>query len=137
MASTFEGGRVIVRTGVVEVDGTPFLVGPETRIEAVVDPPQVKVWLLLLALSLLAVPSALVAGTLMSSPGDHSWVVAPPMVLAATSIIRVLAATTRYHVALVADQRVRVVYSSDDLQTVVFLAAMVRDAIPLRQARPT
>lgn len=121
----------MIRTGVVEVDGMPFVVGPDTTVEAIVDPPRIKRWLVLLGLSLVAVPATVVAGTLMA-PGDYSWMVAVPMPLAAASIIRVLTATTRYHVALVASHGTRFVYSSEELHTVVFLVAMVREAIPAR-----
>lgn len=131
MDSTFEHGRVVVRTGLVEVDGKPFPVAPGTRVEAIVDPPRFKVWLVLLGLSLLGVPAAVIAGSL--APGDQSWWVALPMAVAMVSLVRFLTATTRYHVALVADRDARFVYSSDDLQTVVFLVAMVRDAVPARR----
>lgn len=128
MTSTFEGGRIVVSPGFVEVDGRRFLVTPETRVEAIVDPPHIKLWLVMLGLSLLAVPSAAIAGTLWG--GAHPWLIALPMPVAVASIIRVLTATTQYHVALVTNRRTLFVYSSEDLQTVVFLVAMVGDAIP-------
>lgn len=132
MASTFEGGRVVVRSGVVEVDGRPFVVGPQTKVEAIVDPPRMKPWLVLLGLSLLCVPATVVAAALLAGSGDHSWLVAIPMPVAIASIIRVLTATTRYHVALVAERKMRFIFSSEDLQQVVYLVAMVRDSIPSR-----
>jgi hypothetical protein len=123
---------VVVRPGVVEVDGRPFAVGATTRVEAIIDPPRFKVWLGALILGLLGVPAAVVYGSL-SQARDATWVVAVPVALAATAMVRILTASTRYHVALLAGRRSRYVYSSEDLQTVVFLVAMVRDAIPVRR----
>jgi hypothetical protein len=134
MPNTFEDGRVVVHTGLVEVDGKPFQVSAQTRVEALVDSPRIMLWLGLLGLSLLLIPAMLVAATLVDT-SRHSWLMAFPSALAAISIARILTATTRYHVALVADSRTRVVFSSDDLQRVVFLVAMLRDAIPVRGGR--
>ncbi|MDP1827509.1 MAG: hypothetical protein Q8L48_29835 [Archangium sp.] len=131
MASSYENGRVVVRPGVVEVDGRAFLVGQGTRVEAVADPPRfIGLWLAVLGCSLVAVPAAVVFGSL--SQDDRSWLVAFPVIAAAMAIVRVLTASTRYHVALV-ERDARYVFSSEDLQTVVFLVAMVRDAIPTRR----
>ncbi len=128
MAASYQDGRVIVRPGVVEVDGKPFRVGAHTRVEAVADPPSfIRGWMVLLGFSLLGVPCGLVLTAV--APGVHSWLVTIPAIGALVSIGRLLTASTRYHVTLV-EQGSRSIYSSEDLQTIVFLVAMVRDAVP-------
>lgn len=128
--TSYEDGRVLVRPGLVEVDGRAFVVGPLTRVEAIADPPQfMKAWLALLGLSLLGVPATVVYVALRP---ELSWLLIVPAITAAVSIIRVITASTRYHLALV-EGEARLVYSSADLQTIAFLVAMVRDAIPDRR----